>query len=323
MGIALGESPHHDTGASAVRVLAAPSTFLTTGADGLGAFEKHGVDVRVNPYARPLTADEVVELAADCDGILSGNEPITADVLSRLPRLRCISRCGSGTDNVDLDAAHARGIKVRRTPDAPVGAVAELSVGLVLTLLRRIHEVNPAVHRGEWPRIPGRLLSERHVGIVGLGRIGQAVARLLAPFGCRILACDPSPGSAAWAEAHGIPMMPLADLLECAEIVLLHAPPCDRPLLGGRELARMRPGALLVNTSRGSLVDESALHHALVDSRLAGAALDVFHHEPYQGPLAALANVVLTPHIASYTAETRAAMERESVAHLIEGLGYR
>ncbi|MFI1185743.1 phosphoglycerate dehydrogenase [Streptomyces californicus] len=306
-----------------MRVLAAPSTFLTTGPDGLGAFEWHGVDVRTNPYGRPLTAADVVELAADCDGILSGNEPLTADVLAQLPRLRCISRCGSGTDNVDLAAAHARGITVHRTPDAPVGAVAELSVGLVLTLLRRIHEVNPAVHRREWPRTPGRLLSERLVGIVGLGRIGQAVARLLAPFGCRIIAADPSLASAAWAEAHGIAVVPLDDLLDCAEIVLLHTPPGDRALLGATELAGMGPGALLVNTSRGSLIDEAELHQALVDGRLAGAALDVFHKEPYQGPLAGLENVVLTPHIASYTAETRAAIEREAVAHLIEGLGYR
>jgi D-3-phosphoglycerate dehydrogenase len=323
MGTAMGKPPHHTSGTGAARVLVAPSTFLSTGPDGLGAFEKYGIEVRTNPHGRPLTAAEVVELAADCDGILSGNEPLTAEVLALLPRLRCISRCGSGTDNVDLDAARARGIKVRRTPDAPVQAVAELSVGLVLTLLRNIHELNPAVHAGGWPRIPGRLLSARTVGIVGLGRIGQAVARMLAPFGCELLASDPSPHSAAWARSHGIPTVTLDELLERADVVLLHAPPGDRPLLGERELRLMSADALLINTSRGSLVDEAALYQALADGRLGGAALDVFHHEPYRGPLAELANAVLTPHIASYTAETRAAMEHEAVAHLIEGLGHR
>lgn len=305
------------------RVLLAPSTFLTAGPDGAGAFDRVGIEARVNPYGRTLNAAEVIELAADCDGILSGNEPLTADVLAQLPRLRCISRCGSGTDNVDLAAARAHGIDVYRTPDAPVQAVAELALGLVLTLLRRIHELNAAVHAGGWPRLLGRSLADRDVGIVGLGRIGQAVAGLLTPFGCRIQASDPSPDSVAWGRSHGVQMVTFEELLARAEIVLLHAPAGERTLLGERELGRMPAGALLINTSRGSLLDESALHSALVDGRLAGAALDVFQREPYRGPLAELENVVLTPHIASFTAESRAAMEREAVAHLIEGLGYR
>ncbi|GIF08245.1 phosphoglycerate dehydrogenase [Actinoplanes siamensis] len=316
--------PHHSPALTgAPRVLLAPSTFLTSGPDGADAFGAHGIEARRNPHGRTLTADEVVELAADCDGILSGNEPLTAEVLARLPRLRCISRCGSGTDNVDLDATRARGIEVYRTPDAPVQAVAELTVGLIITLLRRVHELNAAVHAGGWPRLLGRSLAGRTVGIVGLGRIGQAVAHLLTPFGCRLVASDPSPASAAWGRAHDVTMLLFDELLGSAEIVLLHAPSADRPLLGEPELRLMPAGALLVNTSRGSLIDESALHAALSDGRLAGAALDVYHQEPYQGPLAALPNAVLTPHIGSYTAETRTAMEREAVAHLIEGLGHR
>ena len=304
-------------------VLLAPSTFLTANDGGGEAFQRHGIEARANPYGRTLTAPEVIELAADCDGILSGNEPLTADVLARLPRLRCISRCGAGTDNVDLAAARAQGIDVYRTPDAPVQAVAELTLGLVLTLLRRIHELNTAVHARGWPRILGSSLSGRAVGIVGLGRIGRAVAGLLTPFGCRLMASDPSPDSAAWATSHGVEMVEFSELLKHAQVVLLHAPAGEQALMGERELRLMRSGAILVNTARGSLVDEEALHSTIVDGHLAGAALDVFRREPYQGPLTELDSVVLTPHIASFTAEGRAAMEREAVAHLIGGLGYR
>ena len=305
------------------RVLLAPSTFLTEGPEGLGAFGRLGIEARRNPFGRTLEAAEVVELAHDCDGILSGNEPLTADVLARLPRLRCISRLGSGTDNVDLAAAEAHGITVHRTPDAPVRAVAELVVGLVITVLRRVTQLNTAVHAGEWPRALGRSLSGRVVGVVGLGRIGQAVSGLLRPFGCTVVASDPSPHSARWALQHDVLMLRLDALLERSEVVTLHAPPGERPLLGERELRLLPSGAVLVNTARGSLVDENALRSSLVDGHLAGAALDVFQREPYRGPLAGLENVVLTPHVASYTAETRTAMEREAVAHLIGGLGHR
>ncbi|MBM7775517.1 D-3-phosphoglycerate dehydrogenase [Actinokineospora baliensis] len=318
----MSEPLHHSNGRTA-RVLIAPSSFLSLGPDGTGAFGERGIEVRVNPHGRPLTAAEVVDLARDCDGILAGNEPLTADVLARLPRLRCISRCGSGTDNVDLDAARARGIQVLRTPDAPVKAVAELTVGLLLTLLRGIHLVNPAVHNGDWPRLRGGLLAERTVGIVGLGRIGQAVARLLAPFGCDLLASDLDAGSAVWARGHDVPLVALDDLLARADIVSLHAAPGVRPLLGARELALMPRGALLVNTARGSLVDEAALLRACRTGHLGGAALDVFAEEPYRGPLSDVDNIVLTPHIGSFTAETRTAMELQAVNHLIDGLGYR
>ncbi|MYR47707.1 hydroxyacid dehydrogenase [Streptomyces sp. SID4928] len=265
----------------------------------------------------------MVELAADCTGIIAGNEPLTAEVLRALPRLRCISRCGTGTDNIDLDAARALGISVRRTPDAPVTAVAELTVGLVLTLLRHLHTLNAAVHAGGWPRLAGTLLEGRTVGIVGLGRIGRAVTDRLTPFGCRIVAADPSPEAARWAENRPVEMGGLPGLLAAASILLLHTPSTDRPLLGEAEFAAMRPGALLVNVARGKLVDEAALHRALLDERLAGAALDVFHEEPYKGPLAAMPQVVLTPHIGSFTTESRTAMEIQAVAHLLEGLGHQ
>ncbi len=273
-----------------------------------------------NPHGRRLTEEEVIELLRRHrpQGLIAGVEPLTRRAMESDPELRVISRCGVGLDNVDLDSARDLGILVCTTPTAPVESVAELTVGLMLAALRSIPQADAAIRRGEWPRTGGNLLGGKTVGLVGCGRIGSAVASLLAAFGCPLLGYDPM------VRDHGrCVMVTLDELLEQSDIISLHAPltRTTARLIDEAALARMKPGALLVNTARGGLVDEAALVHALERGIIAAAALDVFDAEPYGGPLVGMTDrTVLTSHIGAAAREARAAMEAEAVLNLVAAL---
>lgn len=270
-----------------------------------------GAELVRNPTGRKPRAEELAALLADADAVIAGTERYDDAVLARAPRLKLIARTGVGIDGVDLEAARARGVAVSWTPEAPSDSAAELTVGLLLGLARHIGAADRLLRRGGWERKVGILLRGRTVGVVGLGRIGGRVARLLRPFGCRLLAADIDPAVAPRAAELGVTLVPLDDLLAASDAVTLHVPltPATRGLLGRAALARLRPGALVVNTSRGEVIDEAALLEALEAGRLGGAALDVFCEEPYQGPLAARDDVLLTCHMGSCSDEGRRAME--------------
>jgi D-3-phosphoglycerate dehydrogenase len=233
--------------------------------------------------------------------------------------LKVICRVGTGTDNVDYDAAKRHGIDVFNTPDAPTEAVAELTVGGILAVLRHIHVMHAAVRSGCWQKTMGGLLQGRTIGIVGLGRIGRRVAELLEPYHVILLAADPYPDK-SWASSHRVEVLSLPELLSVSDIVTLHAaaPKTITPLIGSDEFALMKRGSVLINTARGSLVDEDALCAALTSGVLSAAYLDVFRTEPYCGRLAELPNVLLTAHAGTYTRETRQEMEMEAVRLLLK-----
>lgn len=272
-----------------------------------------GAELVFNPHRRKLRQDELVALLAGsrAEAVIASTERYDASVLDQAPDLRLIARTGIGLDSVDLEAARARGVIVSWTPEAPSDSAAELTVGLLLGLARHIAAADRLVRRGGWERKIGVLLKERTVGIVGLGRIGSRVARLLRPFGCRLLATDIDPAVAPRAADLGVELVALPDLLARVDVLTLHVPltPATRGLIDAAALARLRPGALLVNTSRGEVLDEAALLAALEAGHLAGAALDVFCEEPYQGPLAARDDVLLTCHMGSCSDAGRRAME--------------
>lgn len=284
----------------------------------LEILKKNGFEVVRNPYGRKVTPDEAVALCQGAAGLIAGTETLDSGALSALTGLKVISRCGTGMDNVDIDAANKLGIKVFNTPDAPTQAVAELTVGLILNLLRKVSAMHLAVRQGKWEKMMGNLLSEKNVGIVGFGRIGKKVAELLQPFGCTISYCDPQVKT----DMPGLKRLGLEALLEWAEIISLHVSG-EEQLIGAREIGLMKKGAWLVNAARGGLVDESALYQALRDGKLSGAALDVFAAEPYAGELKGLDNVILTPHIGSYARESRIKMEIAAVENLLTGLRKR
>lgn len=302
-------------------VLVTTSSFAENDPAPREALLEAGFQLHRNPWGRKLTEAEVLELLRTHRpiGMIAGVEPLTRGVLEdAAPFLKVISRCGTGLDNVDLSAADRLGIRIFNTPNAVAAAVAELTVGLMLSVLRRIPEADRALRGGSWKALQGTLLGGKTVGIVGFGRVGQRVAALLGGFGCRILVNEP----AACELPVGTESVELDALLSRADVVSLHIPLSSetRALVNRGRLARMKKGAVLINTSRGGLVDEDGLADALRSGGLAGAGLDVYDSEPYSGPLTGLPNAVLTSHMGSAARECRIRMEQEAASNLISGL---
>lgn len=252
--------------------------------------------------------DEAAVIAGlrDSVGVVAGGETYSRAVLEALPALRIVARMGVGYDRVDVDAATALGTLVAITPGTIEPAVAEWTVAHILAVRRRLLQAHQAVRDQRWtlPEVLSPSLIGATVGVVGLGRIGREVIARLAGFGCTLIAADPVADRAAWAE-RGVEVVELDELLRRSDVVTLHVPlhATTRNLIGAREIALMRPGAIIVNTSRGGLIDEDALLAALREGRLGGAGLDVFATEPAtaDNPLLGLDNVVTTGHVAYAT----------------------
>ncbi len=294
------------------------SSFAKVSQQPLDRLAAAGFEYRLNPFGRRLEATETADLLTGAVGLIAGTETLDRGVLEAADALRVISRCGSGLENIDLEAAAEREIQVFNTPDAQVDAVAELTLAAMLNLLRHVRQADAGVRAGRWDKPMGRLLRGKTVGIVGLGRIGRALARLLAPFDTQLLALDVESDKVV-AEEHKVSYTTLETLLAESHIVSLHLPltSATRGLIDRPALEAMRSGALLINCARGGLVDEDALASLLHSGHLGGAYLDVFESEPYDGPLIGAPNTLLTPHIGSYAAESRARMESEAVDNLL------
>lgn len=280
-----------------------------------------GFRVLENTTGKRLKAGELYGLLKDADGVLAAVEPYSADLLSRLVRLKCISRCGIGTDAIDLAACGRYGIAVLKTGDEVVEPVAQMTIAMMLALARNLTVHKGDFMEGQWKKRSGFLLSEWTVGLVGLGRIGRAVERYLRVFGPTILVHDPYLPSDLL--PPGVQEVSLESLLETSDLVSLHVTRSEAqgPLLGHDAFRKMKPGSFLVNTARGYLVEEGALAEALASGHLAGAAVDVFSGEPYHGPLARCPNVVCTPHVATLTRASRIAMEIKAAQNLVEHFG--
>lgn len=303
-----------------MKVAVTTSTFAKFSDEPLRLLKERGLDCVRNSLRRALSENETIALLKGCVGVVAGTEPLTARLMDSLPELRVISRCGVGMDSVDLDAAAVRDIIVHNTPNGPTRAVAELTLGLALNLMRQICRMDREMRAGQWKKRMGFLLSGKNVGIIGMGRIGRAVAELFKLAGCEVAFYD----TGVTEDFNGWQRMEIEDLLAWADIITLHCPrPADGSyVLDAVRVARMKDGAWLINAARGGIVDESALAQSLQEGRLAGAALDVFTREPYpySGPLTRLPQVILTPHIGSYAQEARVGMEVDSVVNLIKGL---
>jgi D-3-phosphoglycerate dehydrogenase len=275
--------------------------------------------VILNPYGRKLSRLEVLELIKEYQpiAIIAGVEPLEKEVLIKAKNLKAISRAGVGLDNVDLQAARNLDISVDNTPDAPTIPVAELTVGMMLSLLRMIHRSDQGIRSRTWVRPMGVLLNGKTVGLVGCGRIGQQVASLLNTFGCKILGFDLIP-----CEHDHISVVEFEKLLRSSDLISLHLPytSATHHLINTETITQMKDGVFLFNPSRGGLVNEKDLYAALKNKKIAGVALDSFEKEPYSGPLKEFDNVLLTAHIGSYAKEGRILMEKQSVNNLIKML---
>lgn len=266
-------------------------------------------------YAQDLVdrPAELAAAAADADALIVRNRTqVRGALLDACRRLRVVGRLGVGLDNIDVPACAARGIEVVPATGANALAVAEYVIATAMALLRGAYASSADVADGRWPRAAlsaGREIAGKTLGLVGFGDIGRTTARLATALGMRIVGHDTvlPPADAAWREARAEPLA-LDELVARADVVSLHVPltAATRGLIGASRIAAMRPGAVLVNTSRGGIVDETALAAALRSGHLGGAALDVFEHEPLPAgsPLAGAPRLLLTPHIAGLTLES-------------------
>jgi D-3-phosphoglycerate dehydrogenase len=277
-------------------------------------------DVELNPYGRSPTREELMTALKSAEGLLAGHDPVDAGILDAAPKLKIVARHGVGTDRIDLEEATRRKVLVTWTPGANSRAVAEYVFALVLGLFRHTPAACASMQAGQWdPRaFMGRTLYHKTLGVVGFGSIGRLVARMAQGFGMRVIAHDPFVDSA---EGTGVELCDLDRLLAEADVVTLHCALTDdtRHLIGTDALAKMKPGAVLVNTARAGVVDTQALCRAVGEKKIAGAALDVFDQEPPppDDPLCNAPNVLATPHIAAYAREAVSEMDRMCADDLI------
>lgn len=297
------------------------STFAEYGDEPLQKLKQSGIEYYLNPLGRRVVKEEIIEMGRGATGIVAGVEPYNREILDQLKNLKCISRCGVGTDSIDMDYAARKGIIIRNTPNVVIRPVVELTIAMVFDLMRKISLHSERMHKKKWQKTAGNLLQDKIVGILGLGNIGRNVAETMIKLGAKVIGTDVRPDH-EWAANNGVTIVSEESLLKNADILTIHiSVHPDTPfILGKDELSIMKKGAWIVNISRGNLIDESALYNALADGHLAGAALDVYSEEPYAGPLCELENTILTPHVATLTKESRLQMETEAVQNLLDTL---
>jgi D-3-phosphoglycerate dehydrogenase len=275
-------------------------------------------EAKFNDTGRTLAGSELIEFVAGHDGLVVALERMDDGAFAAMPDLRVLSKYGVGLDNVDLDAASRRGIRVGWTAGVNRRSVAELAISMTIALLHHVPQAHHEVQQGTWRQLKGRELGGRTVGILGCGHVGKDVVRLLRGFGCKLLAHDMRDFPEFYAE-HGVTPVALDELFRQSDVVTIHLPAtaATRRIVSARLLDLMPAGAVLVNLARGGLVDEAALKERLIDGRLAGAAFDVFEVEPpADKELLGLATMLATPHIGGSSEEAVLAMGRAA----IEGL---
>lgn len=302
-----------------------PTILVTTSSFDLNNFPEYenliasGFEVKFNPFGKKMTEAQILDLVdSNVVAMIAGTEPLTEIVLKKASSMKVLVRCGIGMDNVDLIAAKNLKISVFNTPDAPTRAVAELTLGHILGMLRRISESDRELRSGKWKPLMGSLLYGQLVGIIGFGRIGKMVSTLLKAFGAEILVHDAFTVNVS----EDVKLVSMEQLLTESDIITLHLPYSseNHHIIDESALAKMKSSSFLVNVSRGGLIDESALYDAIKNKVIAGAALDCFEAEPYSGRLIELENVLLSAHMGSYAKQSRIKQELDSVEVLIREL---
>ncbi|MBF0315257.1 MAG: phosphoglycerate dehydrogenase [Oligoflexia bacterium] len=289
----------------------------------LDLLKKHGLEVIASNRAEKFSREELKSHLYDIDFLIAGTELLDNELLKHAPKLKAIARVGIGLDNVDFNYTNQNSITVTYTPDAPSLSVAELTVGLMLDLARTITFVDTKIKKGKWHRYTGVLLQEKTLGIVGLGRIGKLLVKLIKPFGMKILVHDIEPDY-TFAKAEEIELVSKETIVKQSDFLSLHIPLYSKTInyIDQNEFSLMKKDSFLINTSRGGIINESALVNALFSRKIAGVALDVFSEEPYNkrcdSPLLQFDNVVFTAHMGSCTKEGRYQMEFEAAKSIID-----
>lgn len=307
------------------RVVVGSRSFGQLSDVGVKLLNGAGFDVwRIPPEERPLDESKMVEIVAreNPEVVVTGAEPITKQVLEAGPNLRMIMKHGVGVDNIDIQTATALGILVANAPGTNTEAVADMTIAMMLALLRGVYNAVQSTKSGGWERFVGHDLGELTIGVVGTGKIGLAVIRRLGGFGSDVLAYDIVHNQDLLSHPK-VRYVEMAELLQDSDVVTLHVPLVadTKAMIGRNELEMMKPTAYLVNLARGELVDEVALFEFLQQKRIAGAAVDVYAVEPPKSsPLIGLDNVLSTPHIAAYTYESMEHMSRICAQTIIDAM---
>ena len=287
-------------------------------------FEEHDIEPVLASVEERLEESDLFEVIGDIDGAVCGDDRFTATVLDRAPKLKVISKWGTGIDSIDSEAAERIGILVYRTPGAFTNPVADSVLGYVLSFARGIPWATEDLRNGSWFKHPGRALNECILGVVGVGDIGTAVSKRARSFGMKVLGNDTKPLDTAWCTQVGVQEVSISELLTQADFVSLNCDlnPTSHHLMGATQFSSMKPSAVVINTARGPIIDEAALIRALKRGEIAGAALDVFEHEPLstESPLRDMDNVLLAAHSANSSPTAWEKVHENTLKNLYEGL---
>lgn len=303
------------------KIAVTPRSLSRGGHPALALLEQAGYELVFPAPGQQPSLEQLNQVLPDCVGYLAGVEPIPAQVLKRCPHLKVISRNGVGVDNIDLAAAQALGIAVEKAVGANARGVAELAIGLMLAGLRSIPWSDQQLKAGRWSRRQGIEIHGRTLGVIGCGQIGKYVVEMALGLGMRARACDPYP-DLAFSPAGDFAYLPLPQFLSESEVISLHAPASEQPLINAAALAQMKKGAFLINTARAALIDEAAVLEALETGQLRGYATDVYDREPPGlTPLLEHDRVLATPHAGGLTTESIERATAAAVSNLLKALG--
>lgn len=305
-----------------MKVLVTPRSYGKTDPAVFDMLAQAGLDVVRNDTGNILTKEQMLEKIADCDGVIVGVDPLDREVLAAAPKLKAIAKYGTGVDNIDLDAAKERGIKVSVTAGANSDAVADCAFGMMIAMARKLTLIDRQCRKKNWKKITTKDVSGATLGVVGMGAIGKRMIRRAQGFDMSVLAYDPF-WDEDFAQQYGVVRATPEEIFEQADFISLHVPliPSTREMIGEAQLKRMKPDAVLINCARGELIDEKALLDALEKKEIGGAALDVFVQEPPEDPRwYTLDNVLLGSHCAASTAGAALNMGRMATANLIRDL---
>jgi D-3-phosphoglycerate dehydrogenase len=305
------------------KVLVTARIFGHLADDSFDIFKNSGFELANNPYrGKGLSEDELIELIRGVHGLLTGVDQVTAKVINAADELKVISKFGAGVDNIDVAAATQKGVVVTNAPGMNSDAVADMTFSLILSIARRIPFASDQVRKGNWPLIVGTEICNKTLGLIGLGEIGKRVAVRAGGFNMKILAYELLPDE-QFIQKLGIKRVSLNRLLQESDFVSIHVPLTSetKDLIKTEQLEMMKPTAYLINTARGGIVDENALHDVLQSRELAGAAFDVFKEEPLkEKALIELDNFIVTPHISPFTKEAIENAEKLSAQNIIDVL---
>ncbi len=301
-----------------MKVFVSTHPFSTTSKEPMRLLKYNEFDVQLNPLKHKITTQELAKEIGGAQILIAGTEKITEEVFRNAPNLKLISRVGIGLDGIDFALCKQYGVRVAYTPDAPTMAVAELCIGMILDLARKITNTDKKIRKDIWERHMGTLLYGKTIGIFGMGRIGKSLVHLLSAFNVKFLVHDTAP-NIAFGRFHQVTFSTKSEVLKYSDIISVNLPLKEDTYnyITAKEFDLMQSHTTLINTARGGIVNEDDLYQALKNNLIAGAAIDVFEKEPYKGPLCELSNTLLTCHMGASTIDSRTDMEIQAVQEAI------